>query len=78
MAKTETLMTVPDMESLMAEPDLFEIEFRSNNNEKLPILLFQEIEADLCDRLMHSNSSEVDQTDWPLEFIQNTVDNLRI
>ena len=38
---------------------LFEIEIETLNNngaEQLPILLFQEIEADLCDRLMHGDS----------------------
>ena len=61
--------------------DLFEIEidtFNGNESEKLPISFFQEIEADLCDRLMHSSSSpEDDQTDGPLEFIRNIVENVR-
>ena len=61
--------------------DLFEIEidtFNGNESEKLPISLFQEIEADLCDRLMHGRSSPVDnQTDGPLEFIQNIAENVR-
>ena len=62
--------------------DLFEIEigsFNNNNGEQLPISLFQEIEADLCDRLMHTygSSPEEDQTDGALEFIQNIVDNVR-
>ena len=59
---------------------LFEIEidaFHENNNEILPLSLFQEIEADLCDRLLHSNESENDQTDGPLEFIQNIVENVK-
>ena len=59
---------------------LFEIEidaFHENNNEKLPLSLFQEIEADLCDRLLHSNESENDQTDGPLEFIQSIVENVK-
>ena len=59
---------------------LFEIEidaFHENNNEKLPLSLFQEIEADLCDRLLHSNESENDQTDGPLEFIQNIVEKVK-
>ena len=47
-------------------------------NEKLPLSLFQEIEADLCDRLIHSNgSTEEDQTNGPLEFIQNIVENIK-
>ena len=60
--------------------NLFEIEiytFGENNNEKLPISLFQEIEADLCDRLLHSNESENDQTDGPLDFIENIVENVK-
>ena len=60
--------------------NLFEKEiytFGENNNEKLPISLFQEIEADLCDRLLHSNESENDQTDGPLDFIENIVENVK-
>ena len=60
--------------------DLFEIEIEALNNnggEQLPISLFQEIEADLCNRLIHEGSPEDDQTDGPLEFIQNIVDNVR-
>ena len=61
--------------------DLFEIQidaFNGNESEKLPISLFQEIEADMCDRLMHGRSSPKDyQTDGPLEFIQNIVENVR-
>ena len=63
------------------EDDLFEIEIdifdKNNESEKLPILFFQEIEADLCDRLMHRSSPKDDQTDGPLEFIQNIVDKVR-
>ena len=59
----------------MATKDLFEIETIDKNNEKLPISLFQEIRADMCDRLMHSG--EDDQTDGPLEFIQNIVENVK-
>ena len=54
--------------------DLFEIEigsFTNNNRDQLPISLFQEIEADLWDRLLHTHggSPEDDQTDGVLEFI---------
>ena len=63
------------------EDSLFEIEtdtFTGNEIEKLPISLYQEIEADLCDRLMHGSSSpEDDQIDRPLEFLQNIVENVR-
>ena len=57
--------------------DLFELEldiFNNNEKEQLPILLFQETEADLCNRTMHSSSHEAD---GPLDFIQNIVDNIR-
>ena len=60
--------------------DLFELEldiFNNNKKEQLPISLFQETEADLHDRLLHSSSPEGDQTDGPLDFIQNIVDNIR-
>ena len=68
-----------EMEFSQSEPDLFEIE--TNNNvltaENLPIYLFQEIEADLCDKLLHSSDPENDQTDGPLEFIQTIVDKIK-
>ena len=60
--------------------DLSELEldiFNNNKKEQLPISLFQEIEADLYDRLMHTSSPEDQQTDGPLDFIQNIVDNIR-
>lgn len=66
-----------EMENSQGESDLFEIDTFSNNNEKLPISLFREIEADLYDRLMHSSSPKTDQTDGPLDFIKNIVDNVR-
>ena len=68
-----------EMEFSQSEPDLFKIE--TNNNaltaENLPIYLFQEIEADLCDKLLHSGESNNDQTDGPLEFIQTIVDKIK-
>ena len=62
--------------------DLFKIgigSFNNNNLDQLPVSLFKEIEADLCDRLLHTNgdSPEEDQTDGALEFIQNIVENVR-
>ena len=67
------------MEFSQGEPDLFEIE--TNNNvltaENLPIYLFQEIEADLYDKLLHSSSPENNQTDGPLEFFQSIVDKIK-
>ena len=67
------------MEFSQGEPDLFEIE--TNNNvltaENLPIYLFQEIEADLCDNLLHSSSPKNDQTDGAIDFIQGIVDKVK-
>ena len=60
------------MEFSKVEPDLFKIE--SNNKvlttENLPIYLFQEIEADLCDELLHGDEPENDQTDDALELLK--------
>ena len=68
-----------EMEFSQSEPDLFEIE--TNNNvltaENLPIYLFQEIEAELCDKLLHSSSPKSNQIDGPLEFIQTIVDKVK-
>ena len=68
-----------EMEFSQSEPDLFEIE--TNNNaltaENLSIYLFQEIEAELCDKLLHSGNSDNDQTDGLLEFIQTIVDKIK-
>ena len=48
-----------------------------NNNEKLPITLFQEIETELLDKLLHTEGSESgDETDGPIELIQNIVNLL--
>lgn len=49
-----------------------------NNNEKLPITLFQEIETELLDRLLHTEGSESDdETDGPIEFVQNIVNTVK-
>ena len=52
--------------------DLFECEMSNNNEiEQLSISLLQEIETELCDRLLHTDggSPENDQTDGAIEFI---------
>ena len=60
------------------ERDLFEIEFYDGDTKnELPISLFEEIEAELCDRLLHSSSPEEDdETDGAIEFIKNIVDKV--
>ena len=56
----------------------FEEEVRSfANNENLPVSLLKEIEIELSDRLLHSKEA-VDQTDGPLNFIQNIVDSIKL
>ena len=45
---------------------------------ELPISLFEEIEAELCDRLLHSSSPEEDdETEGAIEFIKNIVDKVK-
>ena len=49
-----------------------------NNNKKLPITLFQEIKTELLDTLLHTEGSESDdETDDPIEFIQNIVNTVK-
>ena len=49
-----------------------------NNNEKLPITLFQEIETELLDRLLHdSDCDSEDETDGPIDFIRNVVETVK-
>ena len=61
------------------ENDLFKIEFYDGDiKNELPISLFEEIEAELCDRLLHSSSPEEnDETDGTIEFIKNIVDRVK-
>ena len=49
-----------------------------NDNEKLPIALFQLISAELHDVLLHNEGSESDdETDGPIQLIQNVVENIK-
>ena len=48
----------------------------SDRNE-LPVSLLKDIEVELCKRLMHSAEAD-DQTDGPLDFIQNIVETVRV
>ena len=54
MAEVESLI----IKKIDEIEDLFEIQ--NVVEEKLPISLFQEIEADLCDKLMHTSSDNSD------------------
>ena len=61
------------------ENDHFEIEFYDGKiKNELPISLFEEIEAELCDRLLYSSSlEEDDETDSAIEFIKNIIDKVK-
>ena len=70
------------MDFSQSEQDLFDVTELNHFNGwiesgKLPISLFQEIEADLCDKFLHSSSPKNDQTDGALDFVQKTADNVR-
>ena len=58
------------------EEDLFEFDF-PKKEIKLPISLFEEIEADLCDAILHGISPEDNETDGAIDFIKNIVDNVK-
>ena len=58
--------------------NMFEIELEQN--EKLPIELLQELETELLDSLLHKDSNNDlsdDETDGPIDFIRQIVDNVR-
>ena len=58
--------------------NMFEIELEQK--EKLPIELFQELETELLDSLLHKDSNNDlsdDETDGPIDFIRQIVDNVR-
>ena len=59
--------------------NLFEIDMsEQNNNEKLPIELFQEIEVELLDTLIHNESNDSDdETDRPINFIRQIIDSIK-
>ena len=67
---TEKLINMSKM-AIENSDGLFEIAILNNNvGKQRPISLFQEIEADLCDRLMHGSRPENDQTDGPLSSLK--------
>ena len=56
------------------------VEIELEQNEKLPIELFQELETELLDSLLHkenNNDLSDDETDGPIDFIRQIVDNVR-
>ena len=72
---TEELKKMSKMAN-MNEEDLFEFDFSKKDIEP-PISLFEEIEADLCDAILHGSSPEDDETDRAIDFIKNIGDNVK-
>ena len=61
---------------LLNKEDLFEMEIKEEQEEQLPIFLFQEIEAELCDQILHT--TEGDETDGAIDFIKEIVENIKL
>ena len=57
--------------------NLFDFEEDFETTNELPISILKDIEVELCNNLLHSAAESADQTDGPLGFIQNIVDNVR-
>ena len=73
---TRLLKKVSKMATEMDNFFDFEEEVQSfANNENLPVSLLKEIEIELSNRLLHSGEA-ADQTDRPLNFIQNIAENI--
>ena len=62
--------------ALLNEENLFEIEASKEQEELLPISLFQEIEAELYDNILHT--AEGDETDGAVDFIKDIVENIKL
>ena len=61
--------------ALLDQENLFESE-EIKEEEQLPIELFQEIEAELCDHILHT--AEGDKTDGAIDFIKEIVENIKL
>ena len=57
------------------EENLFETEIKEQQDQ-LPISLFQEIEAELCSHILHT--AEGDKTDGAIDFIKDIVENIKL
>ena len=61
--------------ALLDQENLFESE-EIKEEEQLPIELFQEIEAELCDHILHT--AEGDETDGAIDFIKQILENIKL
>ena len=57
------------------EENLFETEIKEQQDQ-LPISLFQEIEAELCNHILHT--AEGDKTDGAIDFIKDIVEKIKL
>ena len=62
--------------ALLNEENLFETEIKEEQEAQLPIALFQEIEAELCDHILHT--AEGDETDGAIDFIKEIIENIKL
>ena len=62
--------------ALLNEENLFETEIKEEQEAQLPIALFQEIEAELCDHILHT--AEGDETDGAIDFIKEIAENIKL
>ena len=64
--------------ALLDEENLFELELEEikEEEEQLPIEFFQEIEAELCDHILHT--AEGNETDVAIDFFKEIVENIKL
>ena len=62
--------------ALLNEENLFETEIKKEQEAQLPIAVFQEIEAELCDHILHT--AEGDETDGAIDFIKEIAENIKL
>ena len=62
--------------ALLNEGNLFQTEIKEEQEEQLPIAHLQEIEAELCDHILHT--AEGDETDGAIDFIKEIVEIIKL
>ena len=62
--------------ALLNKENHFKTEIKEEQEEQLPIALFQEIKVELCDYILHT--AEGDETDGSVDFIKEIVKNIKL
>ena len=77
MKKVQKMASYSDLFKGSESECLIEMETENNNffSEKLPIELFQEVEVELLDSLVNTDSD--DETDGPINFIKQVVESVK-